>query len=219
MADLVVYPSEHSKTVMRGFGCQNITVVPHGVQEVPEGDLRPLPAAFRLGLLGAIGGPDKGLRFVLEAWKRLNYRDGSTLVLAGSHSTTPWVRHLIDRFGGGNIEIKGWVDDLKEFYGNISVLCQPSASEGCGLEIIEAMAHSRAVLASYNSGGPDYLGTWNEYQLVSACNVEELACAIDNLKTYASLADYGANNRELAKAFTWDKIKQRYVSVWRGLLS
>ena len=54
----------------------------------------------------------------------------------------PLIRHV----GGGNIYLRGAVEDVSEVYDNCSLFVQPSASEGFGIEVLEAMAHGRLAL-------------------------------------------------------------------------
>ena len=195
-----------------------------------------------MGALGAIGGPDKGLRYLLEAWKRLDYKD-ATLALGGSHSQTPWVQQLVQRFfeptdwwasysmlgnqgaqkcptatrpSGAQVRLLGWVDKVSDFYNGISLLVQPSVSEGFGLEVLEAMAHGRAVLCSTGAGAADVVP---KPGLCDPCNSGALANHIayyhDRLE---ALATVGTSNQKEATAYTWDRIRARYVDVWRSLL-
>lgn len=121
-ADVVICPSRHSESCMRSYGCKNIAVIPHGC-ELPEQTTSP-PTGFVAGYLGAVG-PDKGLIYLLQAWRKLNYNN-ATLVLAGQDSTSPFVQSLIRQYGGGTIQLKGWVENVSDFYNSISLYIQPS---------------------------------------------------------------------------------------------
>jgi glycosyltransferase involved in cell wall biosynthesis len=177
-------------------------------------ETRPLPRRFTVGYLGAYG-PDKGVRYLLAAWKQLNYKD-AVLRLAGRDSTCAWVRSLVRNVGGGAVELVGWVDDVADFYGSLSLYVQPSATEGFGIEVLEAMAHGRAVLCSSGAGAADVTGS--EHQRFTARDVDELAGLIDDARTIYSLPDYGEQNRELAANYSWDKIRARYAELWEGML-
>lgn len=218
-ADLLICPSEHSKKVLiaQGAKSERIKVIPHGV-DTPKEALKPYPEKFTLGYMGAVG-PDKGLRYLLEAWKKLDYKDAE-LVLAGRDSNSPFVTSLINAFGGGNIRRLGWVDNISDFYQNISCYVQPSVSEGFGCEVLEAMVYGRPVICSTGAGACDLVPVLYTYD---ASDVKELCEKIDVIKTGmkspSNVFDPVEEWHKLAMNYTWDKIQSRYVSVWKELLS
>ena len=194
-ADVLVCPSNHSAEVMRKFGAkQRIEVIPHGV-DIPSTDPKPLPDTFRVGYLGAYGG-DKGVRYLLEAWKKLNYPDAE-LWLGGKDSQHPFVLYMCNKYGGGRIYLKGWIENLEDFYSNISLYVQPSCTEGFGLEVLESMAHARPVLCSRGAGAVDVvLPHWD----FEACNSDALAEQIDGLKKESwCLGCVGLSARRVSK--------------------
>lgn len=213
-ADCVVCPSTHSAAVMRKLGrTGRIEVIPHGVN-LPS-TVQPLPRQFRVGYLGSCGSPDKGLIYLLQAWKQLNYPD-AILVLGGRDSQSPWVQHLIQEYGGGTVVCLGWVRNLADFYGNISMLVQPSVSEGFGIEVLEALAHGRYALVSKGAGAADVVPIACRFE---AANYEVLAAAIDHARKHWDWgASVPASSRELANDYTWNKIREQYISLWKELL-
>lgn len=221
-ADVLVCPSTHSAAVMRAFGAsQRIVVIPHGC-DLPAGEkLAPPPRRFAAGYLGAYG-PDKGVRYLMEAWKRLNYKD-ATLILAGRDSTHPFVRQMWERFGGGNVRFWGWVDDVTDFYNAVSVYVQPSITEGFGIEVLEAMAHGRPVLCSDGAGAKDVVPSAG--RVIPAGDVNALAEAIEKdrqaFEYYWNEAQKGvvsAAFRAAAEDYSWDKVRAKYKELWRELL-
>lgn len=212
MADCLICPSKHSADTMRGFGAHNrIEVIPHGC-DLPEHVTLP-PGSKVVGYLGAVG-PDKGLVYLLQAWAMVNAQ-GGTLLIAGRDSTSPFVAQLVEATGAKNVVRLGWVDDASDFYNRIDVLVQPSASEGFGCEVLEALAHGRPVICSDGAGAADVvIDGW----VVPARDAGTLAGKIERTLGMPNLAEVGAICRRRAADFTWDKIKQRYVDVWRGLL-
>ncbi len=206
-ADLVICPSTHSAECMRRYGCKNIKVIPHGV-DLPK-EIAPLPKVFTVGCLGAVHGPDKGLIYLLQAWKQLNYKDAQ-LIIAGPHSQSQFVQDLCHKYGGGRIWLRGWVDNVSNFYNDISLYVQPSVTEGFGIEVLEAMAHERPVLCSTGAGAVDVVEHWWRYQPL---DIEQLASKIDTVR-----GSFVGRYQE-AKNYTWDKIKQLYVETWKELLA
>lgn len=214
--DVIVVPSNHSKEVVLGQAGRrpiNVEVIPHGCN-LPD-EITPVPKDFVVGYLGAVG-PDKGLRYLIEAWKKLNYLS-SMLIIAGRESTGPFVRSVIDQIGGGNIRLMGWVDGISDFYSQISLYVQPSVTEGFGIEVLEAMAHGRPVLCSEGAGAKDLVD--REFQFPPG-NPDRLAEAIDMVRGMHSdqVNNWSKHNRRVAENYTWDKIQQKYVDLWKGLL-
>jgi glycosyltransferase involved in cell wall biosynthesis len=190
----------------------NVYVIPHGV-DIPD-RVYPMPKKFVVGYMGSYAA-DKGVRYLLEAWKRLNWKDAE-LVLAGRDSRTAWVTDgLIGRFGGGNIRLMGWVDNISDFYREIQVYVQPSVTEGFGCEVLEAMAAGRHVICSTGAGAADVV---DDAWIFRACDVDDL---MEKL-TLAREADCSRQviheNHYIAKNYTWDKIRQLYVNLWRSLI-
>ena len=206
---VVVCPSYHSADCMRSYGCQNIVVIPHGVT-LPE-RISPLPKRFTVGYLGAYG-PDKGVRYLLRAWKQLDLAD-ATLVLAGRDSVSPFIRDLVSREGGGNVELRGWIGNVSEFYSSLSLYVQPSCTEGFGIEVLEAMVHGRLVLCSTGAGAADTVSP--AFRFLPG-QPRQLAGAIRAARD-TDLTREGVVCRGLAENYTWDKICARYVALWRSL--
>ena len=255
-ADVLICPSKHSADVMLSYGATNrIEVIPHGV-EMPkckecsgaitsvddEGyevdrctrccmlpgiePIAPLPQQFTVGYLGAIGA-DKGLIYLLEAWKRLNYRD-AVLKIGGGNSHSPWMKHLVEAHGGGNIQLLGWVDDPWQFYSLLSLYVQPSVSEGFGCEVLEAMSAGRPVICSEGAGASDCVP---EHWRFKARDVDDLVECIRYMRTCSESKQqyFGSACNGLlpmdsewirgeALKYEWDKIRARYVEVWKSIL-
>lgn len=218
LADALVCPSRHSADVMRNFGYSGrIDVIPHGVH-LPPDPPRPLPTRFTVGYLGAVG-PDKGLAYLLMAWKKLNYPDAD-LVIGGRESRSEFVHRLVQAFGGGNISLAGWVENVSDFYNAISLYVQPSVTEGFGIEVLEAMAHGRPALCSTHAGAADVA---HDLWKFPPADANALAGAIDGYKKQFPLLSEtwsrGTNPWvERAGMFTWDKVRERYIALWRELL-
>lgn len=237
-ADVVVCPSQYSADIMRRYGrTGRIEVIPHGC-DLPE-KVAPLPERFTVGMLGQYG-PDKGAIYLLEAWKKLAYKD-AILLLAGRDTAKPEVQAWCRQHGGGNIWFAGWMNDVSDFYNAISVLAVPSVSEAFNIEVLEAMVYGRPVICSRGAGAFEL----TEVPGIEPRDVEGLAKRIHEMyevhtgaKKYIpcrkdgsqqidedfpngliDLVAIGNYNRTLAEKYTWDKIRLRYQSLWRELLA
>lgn len=214
-ADVVVCPSTVAAETVRRQGRKGrIEVIPHGI-DLPDKPLQPLPTAFVCGYLGSFGA-DKGVKTLLEAWKRLNYAD-AVLLLGGKDSTSRWVQHLCQTHGGGNIELAGWQDNPWDFMDRLSCYVQPSATEGFGIEVLEAMARGRPVVCSDQAGAQDLVNQEGCGLPFKAGSVAALCRSIQYFKEYGrpALEHNGIRGSEVAKEFTWTKVRQQYQKLWR----
>lgn len=225
-ADAIIVPGlAPYETVQRqykfkyGKNRDNVFVIPHGLVWPTTEPKRPHPSAkFRVGYLGALG-PDKGVPYLLQAWERLNYpHDACELVIAGKQATMdfrPTARYFAP---WSNIQLAGWQEDVSNFYDSIDVYVQPSATEGFGLEVIEAMAHTRPVICSKNAGAADCVPENWRYNYT---DIDGLALLIDLNRSIKERAtwDWYLQWREMASQYTWDKIQTRYIEVWKSLLN
>ncbi len=216
LADVIVVPGSVPKRTVQQYGPdfenKDIRIIHHGCNIPPE--VKSLPDRFTVGYLGSFGA-DKGVVYLLQAWKKLNYQD-ATLILGGRDSTSIWGRQLITQLGGGNIIVKGWVNDVSEFYNEISLFCCPAATEGFNCEVLESQAHSRTVICSRGAGAVDLVPPSHT---VDACSEDQLAEKIDEAKKIWDLEARGKQAREVAELYTWDLIKQKYLELWKEMIS
>jgi glycosyltransferase involved in cell wall biosynthesis len=208
LADLVIVPSTYSKETCVGYGCKNITVIPHG--HYPPQDIKPLPKNFSVGYLGQPG-PDKGLIRLIEAWNLLGYNDAQ-LRIAGKETEGlwPWIRNV----RRGSVYLAGYVKSASDLYNACSVYVQPSYTEGFGIEVLEAMSHGRPVICSKGAGASDFVETING-TVIESRNSQALAEAIDFYKKYPDrIWEHGQFAKDKVKNFTWEKVRKMYSEVF-----
>ena len=111
------------------------------------------------------------------------------------------------------------VEDVSDFYNQLSLYIQPSITEGFGIEVLEAMAHARPVLCSDGAGARDVVpaAMW-----FVRGDVADLAGALDTEKSMSGkqpdyLTNLGNSCREWASYYTWDKIRVHYQDLWRSV--
>ena len=212
LADVVVCPSHYSANIMRNYGCENVTVIPHGFD--PPAQIARIPERFVVGYLGQPG-PDKGLAYLLRAWDAWSAdhpdHPDTLLVIAGrgTQHVTPWIRHWCR---GGSYEVRGEVAEPHDLYDACCLYVQPSASEGFGCEVLEARAHGRPVICSDGAGARDFAN-----QVVPACDPAAIAQAIDRwharwIADRDRIDPYA--DRAAIEHLTWDRIRARYVELF-----
>jgi len=210
-ADCVICPSIAAKKIMERIGCKNVEVIPHGCDEFRSA---PLPKNFVVGYLGQVG-PDKGVKYLLEAWSNLNYSD-AVLNIAGSQSVH--LLGLIRSFQKGNFNIMGYMKSVEDFFHSVSVYVQPSVTEGFGIEVPEALSCGRPCIVSDGAGASDCI-TDKCGDVFEKRNVEQLAKLIDKYKTnYDNCKKMQEACVEKGREYLWKNIEKFYVDFWSSLL-
>lgn len=219
-ADIVITPSISSAEFLKNEGCKNVVVIPHGVDIPDENKIRQFPNEFRVGYMGAIG-PDKGLRYLIQTWSQLNYRDDSILVFAGNQSQN--LEPFIKQFNSNSYakyHLAGFVPNIADFYNAISVYIQPSVCEGWGMEIVESLSFGRPVIVSKGAGGADAITDGIDGFVVEKRNPEAIVEKIDWFKHNPDkIIEFGDRAREKAKRYDWQIVRKKYIDVWEKLLS
>jgi len=215
-ADAVITPSKGSKDwIEDNVKPQRVVVIPHGVT-LPE---KPCPSE-KFGNVGYIGawGPDKGVKYLIEAWSKLNYSD-STLIFFGREAIQkePVLRHWAT---GGKYHLYGEFDTLDEIMPLFSTYIHPSVSEGYGMTVPEAMAYGKVVVVSTGTGSSMNIVDGVDGFTFPPRDVGALMSRIDDVKRNFNERRYvGLNATEKAKTLTWDKVKKMYVKLYEEILS
>lgn len=115
------------------------------------------------------------------------------------------------------VRFLGWVNDLPAFYATIDVFALSSVNEGTPVAVIEAMAASRAVVATAVGGVPDVVESGVMGLLVPALDPDALSQALVALASDAGLRSrMGTAGRDRARAHysvqrLVDNIERLYV--------
>lgn len=211
--DIVITPGNAPKDILLREGCKRVEIIPHGC-DIPD-KVEPIPENFNVGYLGAIG-PDKGLIYLIKAWEMLNYND-SILIFAGNQTEnlSPFIRQFTN---AGKFHLMGKIKYINQLYNNISVYIQPSTTEGFGMEVPEAMAHGRPVICSIGAGSADIVENNLNGFVVHRRDPKAIADKIDYLKNNPKvLKEMGQRAREKSMNYSWDKIKDTYINLWKSL--
>ena len=215
LADVIFTPSSTSKAwIEKNIPGRRICIIPHGT-EIPY-SFQGYPEKFTVGYLGAYG-PDKGIGYLTSAWK-INPR--GELLLGGTccHALEQSYKLVPKEFP--NTRLVGWVNQVYEFYNQLSIYVQPSVTEGFGIEILEAMAHGRPVIASRGAGGADVIHEGIDGFVVPPRDIEALAARINFFIDHpAAIAIMGEQAHHTAREYSWDKIEAKYVKAYEELLN
>ncbi len=215
-ADKVVIPSEFVRRsfVEAGVPAGKLATIPYGIDLAAFRAEPKRDEVFRVLFVGNIG-IQKGVHYLLEAWKRLGMRDAE-LVLAGRVEEE--MRGVLARYDG-LFTLRGHVphEELYREYSNASVFVLPSLQEGSALVTYEAMACGVPLLVSENTGSVvrDGLDGW----VIPIRDVESLMARLTWFRDHPSEATaMGTSAAAHVQQFTWARYTRSVVGVYEELL-
>ena len=161
--------------------------------------------------------PEKGLRYLVEAFKNVN--TNKKLVIAGGSSDTDEFANEIKAMAKDDDRIifTGFVqgEELYELYSNAYVYTLPSDLEGMPLSLLEAMSYGNCVIGSDIAEIADVVE--DKAILFKKANVEDLkeklqmVCDDEGLvRKYKSEASEYICNR-----YNWEDVVSRTLDVYR----
>jgi glycosyltransferase involved in cell wall biosynthesis len=238
-SDRVVVGSEFARRQLReelGARTEHVSVVYYGVD--PRFTPRPPSEALRAryGLAGRrvvlfFGGlkPRKNLTLLLDIWADvLRAGPGARLLIAGGGPLLPELRRRAARLGlGDRVGFTGYVPEAEkaEHFNLADVFVFPSALEGFGLAVGEAMSSGLPVVASDRGSIPELLVDGEGGFLCDPARPAQFVEALLRLLRDAPLrAKQGAANVErVDRWFRWERCvattRAQYesaVEAWRA---
>lgn len=214
MAERCLVPSTYTRQslVEHGVDATRISVVPYGVDlEQFHAPAEPPSGPFRVMFVGQLT-QRKGLKYLLEAWRRLDLRDAELLLVGRGQMD----RRLLAPYEGSfrlelNVHSR---DRMRSLYQSSDVFCMPSIAESFGLVYLEAMACGTPVIGTPNTGAPDVVTEGENGFLVPIRRVdllaERLLWCYENRSSLASLRDPA---RRRAEAFSWGRFRRGIIEA------
>lgn len=160
--------------------------------------------------------PEKGLHYLIDAYKKINTE--KKLVIAGGASHTNdylnKIRKMIEK--NKNIIMTGFVqgEELEELYSNCFAYCLPSDIEGMPLSLLEAMSYGcKCIVSDIDENVnviKDYGLTFKKGNIESLTTV--LQKTIDgNFKMKDGISEYVLNT------YTWEKNVDKTVDLYKKI--
>lgn len=216
-ADCVLVPSDYVRDtlVARGTNPGRISVLPYGVdverfRPLPRGDRK----GFRLLFVGSLS-QRKGIKYLLEAVRRLNLRDAE-LVLVGRMVGNPAAFAPYDGLFRHVSHVP--YHEVHRLFADADLFVYPSLHEGSAFATYEALASGLPVIATPNTGSVVRDGV--DGFLVAPRDVEALMAKIELLyRDPERRAAMAANARTRAEDFTWAAYRRRLAATFDDLVS
>jgi alpha-maltose-1-phosphate synthase len=218
LADHLLAPSDFVARCLLEHGVEpeKIVRLPFGA-DVPEdgGNGERRDGVFRALFVGQLG-PRKGVRYLLEAWRRLALQNAELVLIGGAG---PADRHLLQSYRG----VCRWIGqvpraDARRWFECSDVFLFPSLAEGSALVTYEAMAAGLPVITTPNSGSVVRDGI--DGFIVPPRDVEALQERLLFLyRAPEARQQLGGCGRALiAERYTWRHYRERLRAVYQAIL-
>lgn len=222
-ADEIIVLSRGVQDYFRNIYGRETVFIPNGVSR-PE----PVPAELiseKWGLtknsyvlfLGRIV-PEKGLRYLVEAWKGVQ-TDKKLVIAGGSSDTEAFVNELKEMSREDeSIIFTGFQQGraLEELYSNAYIYCLPSDLEGMPLSLLEAMSYGNCCVVS---DIPECTEVVEENAVVFRhSDVGELKAALQALlDDEARVEELKSTAAEfITRKYNWDDVVDKTLKLYRG---
>jgi glycosyltransferase involved in cell wall biosynthesis len=223
-AERVIVPSPHMKEYF-GAVKDGIRVIPNGVdfEEIQnrgqvKGDII-RPAVLFTGRLEKIKGVDILIRSIAIVVRSI---PDVHLYIAGSGEEECKLKYLVKKLDiEESVTFLGFVSEEEKwsYYRSADLCVVPSVEEPFGIVLLEAMACGKPVVASMVGGILYVVEDGKTGSLFECGNVEDLAEKVIILLQNKELREMmGATGLEKAKEFSWDKIADRTVELYKDAL-
>lgn len=159
--------------------------------------------------------PEKGLRYLIEAWKGV--KTGKKLVIAGGSSDTDSFMNELKELASDNVIFTGFQQGrvLEELYSNAYIYTLPSDLEGMPLSLLEAMSYGNCCVVS---DIPECKEVVEDKALsfpkgnIEALK-ETLQKLLDNSKEVRIYKEHAADF--ICKKYNWDTIVDSTLELYR----
>ncbi|TET38241.1 MAG: glycosyltransferase [Planctomycetota bacterium] len=215
-ADYVLVPSRfvYGTFVDEGFDAGRLILLPFGVDLEKFSPARKKPETPTFLFCGRIG-IRKGVHHLLEAWKKAAIR-GARLVLVGN--VDPEFRFAFATVADDPcVEVLSYSGDMPALYRSATAFVLPTLEEGSALVAYEAMASGLPLITTERAGSVARDGA--EAVMVSPGDVDGLAKALtDAAANPGRMEEMGAAARKRALEFSWERYRQRLITVYDSVL-
>jgi len=213
LADLCVVASTYTRgtLVENGVKPERIRVIPYGVDLDFFHPAQSVNNKFKVLFAGQIA-RQKGLHYLLEAWRRLRLPNSELRVVGRVSSEN---RSFVREYGREAMFL-GALDreQLRLEYQQADLFCLPSLSDGFGHVVLEALASGTPALVTESCGASDVIAPGQNGFVLPAAHVdalgEKLEWAFQHRDEVARMR-FAARNS--AERYPWSRFRGALVQV------
>lgn len=160
--------------------------------------------------------PEKGLRYLVEAWKDIN--TDKKLVIAGGSSDTEAFMNELKAAAGDGVIFTGFQQGrvLEELYSNAYIYTLPSDLEGMPLSLLEAMSYGNCCLVSDIPECAEVIE--DKAAVFKHSDVNELKKALQQLLDDSETVErYKAGSADfICQKYNWNDVVEKTLEIYRG---
>lgn len=212
LADFCIVASNYTRqtVVENGVHENRVAVIPYGVDSQFFTPGQP-PTDDKLTVLfvGQLV-RQKGLHYLLEAWRRLKLPNARLRIVGGNPAR---VKRLNNNW---NVEFLGRLDwsALRNEYRGADLLCLPSLSDGFGLVVLEAMACGTPALVTKSTGAADLIEEGRNGFVVPPADLDPLTSRLEwASQNRDRLQEMRAQARACAWRYTLPRFRKQLVEA------
>jgi glycosyltransferase involved in cell wall biosynthesis len=173
------------------------------------------PPLFRALFVGALI-KRKGVHLLLEAWRRLNFRNAELVLVGHVHDE---IRPYLEQFASANVRLVGKTDRVEDQYRVATLHVFPSLCEGCAKTTCEAAACGLPQITTREAG--DVVQDGRNGLIIPRDDLDALCAALERLYGHPELLGPMriAARQRAVEHFTWDKYRERLLAAYRRAVS
>ena len=217
--EIIVLSRDDQNYFLKEYG-RKTTYIPNGVRKAVFRDADEIKTRWGLKkesfvlFVGRIV-PEKGISYLIDAWKNVN-TDKQLVIVGGSSDSTSFMNEMKSR-ARDNVIFTGFQNGevLDELYSNAYIYCLPSELEGMPLSLLEAMSYGNCCLVSDIPACTEVVE--NRAVLFEKNNVKDLTAKLQMLldepqtvrKYREGIAEY------VTAKYNWDDVVERTLELYR----
>ena len=173
---------------------------------------------FLVGHVGALDHSHKGQLTILEIATELQRTHPHIqFVLLGSGKDEALFKERAAALG--NVELRGYVDNVGDWLAAFDAFVFPSLHEGLGSVLLDAMDYALPIVATRVGGIPDLIRDGVNGLLVQPENPDQLRYALLRIVDDPALARrLGDAGRQRVQDFSPERMAERYLEVYQPLI-
>ena len=163
--------------------------------------------------------PEKGLHYLIEAFKQIN-TDKKLVIAGGASHTNDYLEQIKEMAKTDDrIIMTGFVQgqELEELYSNCYLYCLPSDVEGMPISLLEAMSYGCNCLISNIEENTqvteEYATTFEK------SNVDDLKLKLENCLNAIDRKDSNVISKYILEKYNWENVVEKTINLYNDICS